>query len=204
MHVLGQDQDADARPACLLPARVRRDLGAVQRHHPNLDHPCLGVQSQRLREDQRERVLVLPEEPGDRGVIGHQVGADIPTGHVDLAQLLDTPRGLHLLTRAIQRERQQHVRVVGRPPLAVVRMAHMQQRGIDRVDHLNDQMRQMTSWQPLPQIRRQQEPLIPITPHIRKRHAPIVTRGPRQAVDIATGSQRAGSSANELSPGAVP
>jgi len=67
-------------------------LRAVDRDHPNLDHPGLSAQSEHAAEELRDRVLVALAKARDRRVIGHLIGRDHPnrdilhTGPLDAAR----------------------------------------------------------------------------------------------------------------------
>jgi hypothetical protein len=185
---LGHDLVGD--PLCLVPHRrtgavraprgVRGDLGAIDRHDPDLDHPGGGAQPQHLGEHVRERVLVTGAEPGDRGVVRGVLATHHPERDMVQTQPLDPPRGTLPDGVGVQQQRQQHVRV---EPLA----AHpagphlgVEPGRVELVDHVQHEPHQMVLGQPVRHVRRQQELLIPDHRAIRPRHPPIISRPPTQ------------------------
>jgi hypothetical protein len=74
------------------PRRIRGDLAAIDRDHPDPHHPSSRTQLQDLGEQTRERLLMLGAEPGDGGVIGSVLGTQHPEGHMVGTQPFDTPR----------------------------------------------------------------------------------------------------------------
>jgi hypothetical protein len=67
-------------------------LRAVDRDHPDLDHPRPRAQPKHAAKQVGDRVLVALAEPRDRGMIGHLVGRDHPTRNVLDTRPLDPPR----------------------------------------------------------------------------------------------------------------
>jgi len=99
-------------------------------------------------------------EPGDRAVIRNVLCADHPESHIHLAQPLDLTRRTDPKAIGIDEQRQQHVRVEGRPACTPIRVAATKGGGIQLLDHADHEPCQMIRRQPVPHVHRQQELLI--------------------------------------------
>ena len=76
-----------------MPIRGRGgELRAVDGEHACPHQPGLGAESEHLAEDVGQGLLVAHPEAGDRGVVGHLVGADHAEGDVLAAAALDPTR----------------------------------------------------------------------------------------------------------------
>jgi hypothetical protein len=72
--------------------RVRGDLRAVDRDHPDPSQPGPRAQQQHLGEHRLDPAVMTLPEAGDRGVVRAVLRADHPDGHIGGAQPFDLAR----------------------------------------------------------------------------------------------------------------
>jgi hypothetical protein len=147
-------------------------LGAIDRDQPDVDQPRLGAQHQHLAKQPRQRVLVIATKARQRRMIRHPIGTDHPVGNILAAATLDPPRRALPARVGIQQQRHHHRRVIGRTTPPVAAIGGIKRRQIHLAHRVQHQPRQMTLGQPLPHIRRQQEPLLTIDRNEVLGHAP--------------------------------
>ena len=158
---LGQDLPGDLIEGVIdLRAGVPGDPGAIDRHHAGLDQARPVTQLQHLGEQIGQRPLMPTDKPRDRRMIGNQVARDHPVGHVLTAVTLDRPRRPHLGRKRVQDQRHQHRRLIRRATMTIEAVGGIESRQIHARHRVDDEPRQMIGRQPLPDIRRQQEPLL--------------------------------------------
>jgi hypothetical protein len=155
------------------PGRIRRDLGPIDGDHPQAHHPGLMAQPQHLREQTPQRLPVPDEEPGDGGVIGHLVAGQYPECHIADAVPLDRPRRAHPHRVRVHQHRDHHRRIKRRRALTVGTIRAIEGRQVEGLHDVLHRPHQLALGQPLPHIRRQQEPLIDIPAQEVLRHATV-------------------------------
>ena len=161
-------------------ARIGMDLGAIQRHRPQLQHPHLAGQQQHLHEqcfDLREKAST---ERGDGVVVRMLVRGDEAEGDRVIGRPLQLAAGEHPRGIAVDQNAQQKVWMIGSLTAATIAANHRPQ--VQAPDHLHHEPRQMPLRQPLVHRRRQQETGVAVDraegAHARKiRRAVII--GPR-------------------------
>jgi hypothetical protein len=158
--------------------RARRDLGAVDRDHPNPNQPGRPAEPQHLAEEIGQGPLVAHPELGDGGVIGHQVGTDHPIGHVLRTRPLDPARGAVSLREGVEQQRDHHLRVVGGAAVAIGPVVGIEAAQVHVLDRGQDRPHQVILRQPLKQRRRHQKHLLTITFDELGSHAGIVFGAP--------------------------
>jgi hypothetical protein len=99
--------------------RARLQLGPVPGHHLQGHQALPRARLHRLRQQPADRLLVPPDEPGHRRVIGMQVPADHPRPDIIERGHLDLPRRPQPLAIAIQQQARHHRRVIRLPALPV-------------------------------------------------------------------------------------
>ena len=143
----------------LVPRRVRPDLRPVDRHHPEFPQPRPPREHQRLSEHLRKVLPVTHPEAVDRpevriGPLARQIAkAQIP---VDLPRNLST--AVDALRGSVQPQLQQKTRVVRMLPHS--RVARIERRQIQALDHVVDEKRRVRWIQSLTQVRRKHLPLV--------------------------------------------
>jgi hypothetical protein len=85
-----------------------------------------------------------------------------PIRHLLDAAPLDRPGGAQSGAVGIQQQRDQHRRVIRGPAMPVRAVDAAEGLQVKLVDHIDDEPRQVIRGQPIPQVRRQRERLIPI------------------------------------------
>jgi hypothetical protein len=94
-------------------------LRAVDRDHPDLDHPGPCAQPKDAAKQVGDRVLVTLAKPRDRRVIGHLVGRDHPKRDVLHTCPLDAARRALSTHVRIPQQRDHHRRIVRRAALTI-------------------------------------------------------------------------------------
>jgi hypothetical protein len=157
---LGQDLARDLIEGVIdLRAGVAGDPRAIDRHHARLDQTRPLTQPEHVTEQVAKRPLMPADKPRDRRVIGHQVRGDHPEGHVLATVTLDRPRGTHPGRKRVEHERDHQRRLIGSPAMTIGPIGRIEPRQVHLGHRLDHKPRQMIGRQPLPHIRRQQEPL---------------------------------------------
>jgi hypothetical protein len=119
---LGDDLAGDPLVICVrFAARVRGELGAVDRHHPGADEPRLRAERKHRPEKLAERRLVAGDEAGDRRVVWDLVGGDHPVRDVLAAVALDRPRRALLGRVGVEQQRDHHRGLIGSAAVAIAR-----------------------------------------------------------------------------------
>ena len=141
-----------------------------------------------------ERVLMGRPEPGDGRVIRNLVRSQHPEGDILGAAPLDDPAGTFTDAIRVHQQRHHQRRVVrgAAPTISPVRRHERDE--VELLDDVQHEPRQMISWKPLRQRRRQQEQLIAITSHEVVSHDPSSHRARNQGAIVnirATASDRA-------------
>jgi hypothetical protein len=158
---LRQDLARDLLEAVVdLRARVARDPGAIDRHHPGLHQPRPITQLEHLGEQLDQRPLVATDKARDRRVIGNQVAGDQPVSDVLAAVTLDRPRRPHPRRERVQDQRHHQRRLIRRATVTVSPIRGIKRRQVHLADRVDHKPRQVIRRQPLPDVRRQQEPLL--------------------------------------------
>ena len=161
-----------------LPARVTRQPRAIDRHHPRPHQPSLITQPEHLAEQVSQRVLVTNNEPRDRGVIRHHIPHNHPIRHILATATLDRPRGAQIARKRIQHQHHHQRRLIRRPTVTIRPIRTIKRRQIQLRHRIDHEPRQMIRRQPIPDVRRQQEPLLPMTFNEVLRHTGIVLNVP--------------------------
>ena len=173
-----------------LPARVTRQPSAIDRHHPGFTNPRLITQPQHLAEQVSQRALMTNYEPSDRGVIRHHIAGNHPIGHILATVTLDRPRRPHIGRERIQHQPHHHRRLIRRPAVTIRPIRAIERRHIHLTHGIDHEPRQMIPRQPIPHVRRQQEPLLTTTFNEVLRHTGIVLNAPDRTL-CATASRAA-------------
>lgn len=130
------------------------------------------TQPQHLHEQALKRGPVTAREPRDRRVVGPVVPAQHPERDIQDAAALDLARGPHAHRVRMQQHRHHQRRIERRPTLTIRPVHPVERAQIQLADHRQHQPRQLTLTKPVPNIRRQQERLIDISPDKVLRHTP--------------------------------
>ena len=144
------------------PRRVRADLHAIDRDHPNLDQARLVAQRQHLAEQLAERPLVPAAELRDRRVIRHPHRRDQLVGHILPARPLDPTRGPVPARVRVQQQCHHHRRLVRRPTVTVRPIRPIERAQVHLLDRPQDRPHHVIVRHPIHQIRRQQHRLPPV------------------------------------------
>jgi hypothetical protein len=143
-----------------LAARVRGDLGPVDRHYAGPHQPSLRAEREHGAKQLAQGDLVADDEAGDRRVVRDPVGRDHPVGDVLAAMDLDRPRGA-LLSRVGVENQGDHHRGLTRggavPVGAVVGVERPEVHVLDGGEHEPDEV---VLRQPLAQPGRHQKDLL--------------------------------------------
>ena len=91
---------------------------------------------------------------------------------------LDRPRGPHPRRKPIQDQRHHHRRLIRRPAMTIHPVGRIERPKIQAPDRVNHKPRQMIRRNPIPDIRRQQKPLLTTTLNEILRHPQIVQTAP--------------------------
>jgi hypothetical protein len=158
--------------------RVRADLHAIDRDHPNLNQARLLTQRQHLREQLAERSVVPAAELRDRRVIRNRHRGDQLVGHVLPARPLDPARGPVPARVRVQQQRDHHRRLVGSATLTVRAIRPIERAQIHLIDSPQDRPHHVSVRHPLRQIRRQQHRLPPIASKEVLRHDGMFLNAP--------------------------
>ena len=113
-------------------------------------------------------------EPRDRAVIGPLVSRDHPIGDVLHTLPLDPARGALSQTIGVKQQGDHHRRLVRRPATTIRSVSTIKRRQIHLLSHRQHKPREVVFRQPLPQTRRQQQLLIPVTSYEVLGHTSIV------------------------------
>ena len=150
--------------AIVITGRVLRRVGvhlrAVDRDHPDLDHPGPCAQPEHAAEEVGDRVLVALAKPGDGGVIGDLVGRDHPKRDVFYAGPLDAPRRALPARVRVHQQRDHHRRIVRRPPVTIGPIGVIERRELELFNTCQDEPRKVILRQPIAQARRHQQDLL--------------------------------------------
>jgi hypothetical protein len=133
---------------------IRSDLRAVDRDRAEPGQPGPAGHHQHLAEQIGERVLVLPSEPRDRGVIRNVLRAQNTKRDVGVTQPLDLTRRSHAMAVGVDHQPQQHPRVITSSTRAASTPPSLELADVQDVDSVEDKPGQMISRQPLPHIHR--------------------------------------------------
>jgi hypothetical protein len=139
---------------------VPSDPRAIDRHHPTTHQPSLVAEHEYRSEQGSQRLLVAAYEPRDRRMVRNQIAGDHSVGNVLSAVTLDPPRGAHTGREPVQDQRHHHRRLIRRPAVTVSPIRAIEVTKIHVGHRADHKPRQMISRQPVPHVRRQQEPLI--------------------------------------------
>jgi hypothetical protein len=171
--------------------RVRRDLRAVDRDDANLDEPRPRAHPEDAGEQVGKRRLVATTEVRDRRVIGHQVGREDSVGDVLDTGPLDLARRPVPARVRVEKQRDHHRRLVGRPTMPISPIGGVEARKIELLDRLEDAPHQVILGHPVGHRRRHQEHLLTINrnevlthtqnpPERIGRHPPFSRQAPRK------------------------
>jgi hypothetical protein len=125
-----------------------------------------------------EGASMAPAKPRDRGVVRPLVGCDHAVGDILHARALDPARGALTLAVGVEQERQHHRRIMRRAPMATGTIGTKERRDIHLLNSRQNEPREMIRRQPLPQVRRKQQLLIPVTSNEVLGHTSIVLNPP--------------------------
>ena len=142
--------------------RVRADLRAIDRDHPDLDQPGLLAQLEHRAEQLAERPLVPAAELRDRRVIRHPHRRDQLVDHILPARPLDPPRGPVPARIRVQKQRHHHRRLIRRATLTILPIRAIERAQIHLLNRPQDRPHQVILRHPLHNDRRHQQRLPPI------------------------------------------
>src|SRR6266568_3910696 len=139
---------------------VGLDLGAIDGHVAQLDQPSSLAQLQHLQEQLPQLFQVALAKLGNAVVVWLLIARQNPKSYVIISGPLDLARRHLAHAVAIDEQLNHNRRMVWRatPQVALFITAH-DRREIQSIHHIADIECQMFSWQPLPQVRRQQQQL---------------------------------------------
>jgi hypothetical protein len=137
-------------------------LGAVQRDHAQADQAGRGAQLQRGHQEPRQRLLVAHVEARDGHMVGEVVAGQHPEGEVLAAAAFDLPGGAHPNRVGVQQHAQQRLGVVGGVAVPVGPVGLEERLKVELVDHVQHKPGQMIGWEPVAQVRWEQEGLIAV------------------------------------------
>jgi hypothetical protein len=117
---------------------VAGQLGAVQRHGANLDHPGGGAQLEGGDQEPGQRLCVPHPEARDGHVVGGLVAGQDPEGDVLDAAAFELAGGAHADAVAVQQHAEHELGVVGgmAVPVAVGQVERLQ---VELVDHVEEE-----------------------------------------------------------------
>jgi hypothetical protein len=161
-----------------LRAGVAGDPRAVDRHHARPHQPRTVTQPEHLAEQLAQRPLVPADEARDRRVIGNQVAADHPVGHVLATVTLDHPRGALPTRERVQHQRHHQRRLIRGPAMTIGPIGAIKRRQIHPGHGVDHKPRQVVCRQPPAHVRRQQKPLLTATLDEVLRHPGILVTRP--------------------------
>jgi hypothetical protein len=118
------------------------------------------------------------EKPGDRRVIWHHVHGDHPIGDIVSTVPLDPPSRPLVRRIGVEHQRNHHRRLIRRATMPIGAIGVIERRQLQRLHAIQQEPRKVIPRQPVPQRRRQQQLLIPITRQEVLRHAVIVLNPP--------------------------
>ena len=144
------------------PRRVRADLRAIDRDHPDLHQPRLLAQRQHLGKQLAERPLMPATELRDRRVIRHPHRRDQLVHNILPTRPLDPPRRAVPTRIRVQQQRDHHRRLIRRPPLTILPMSPIERRQVHLLNSAQDRPHHVIIRHPIRQIRRHQHRLPPV------------------------------------------
>ena len=168
VHALGLGEDAshlrvDLRArAILLAAGVRAQLRPIERHHADPQQPRRGSQPQHLDEEPGQRLLMLLAEAADGGMVGCLVRGEHAEGGVLPTASLDLPARALASAVGVEQQRDQHGRLVGRPPPAVLPVGGVERREIHLAHRVQHEPGEMVLGKLVPEARGHQEVLVTV------------------------------------------
>jgi hypothetical protein len=142
---------------------VAGQLGAVQRHRADPDHPGGRAQLQGFDQEPGQGLLVADAEQGDGHVVGRLVAGQDAEGDVLSAAPLDLAGGAHPDGVGVQQHADQRLGVVGGVAVAVGAVGGKEPSQVELVDHVTDEPGEVAFGQPLAQVGREQEGLVTVT-----------------------------------------
>jgi hypothetical protein len=174
--------------------RVSTHLGAVDRHHTNLDHAGGEGQAQHLGKEPVDGLGLVLDKARDRRVVRRLIAGDPPERDVlDAAQLDPTRRAL-ALAPGQQDQGDKHLGVIGTASPAVGAVGSCERAQVELVDGACDETGQVVLGKPVIETRRQKEPLGPVATPVRERHTLMIPNTnrkrehPQENPHFATGS----------------
>jgi hypothetical protein len=157
--------------------RVAGDPRAIDRNHSGL-HQASGVtQLQHIREQVGERLLVAADEARDRHIVRNEVAGDHPKRDVLAAVTLDRTRRAHTTRTRIQHKRQHQRRLIRSTTVTIGPIRGIERAQAHLLDRIDHKPRQMIWREPIPNVGRQQKPLLTTTLNEVLRHTEIVFNG---------------------------
>ena len=169
--------------------RVRMHLRPIDREHPDPRQTGVRAQRQDLAEEASDRVLVTLTKARDRRVIGALVRHDHAIGDILDALALDHPRRTLPTAIGVEQQRDHHLRIVRRAAHTIRVVGPIERVQIHVLDRRQQEPREMTRRQPIPQIRRKQQLLITIKGNEVLGHPGIVLNPP-DTTNYATATAR--------------
>jgi hypothetical protein len=139
------------------------DLGAVQGDQSQTYHPGRGAQLQRLDQQPGQGLLVADPEARDGHMIGRGVAGQDPEGDVLGQAAFDLAGGADPGAVGVQQHAQQHPGLVGGAAMPVGPIGLEERAQVELVNHVEDEPGQVVSWQPVAQVRWEQEGLVAVT-----------------------------------------
>ena len=176
-HLAGQLPQPLQGPVGLL-RRVRPDLGAIDRDHPQPAQPRHRAHIQHLREQVLQRPVFLSgalPEPAQRRMIRGLARRRDPEARIRPGAVLDLPGGPLPARHRVHHQRRQHPRVIARPALPRAR-AGLQRRGVQLLDHINQEPDKMILRHPRAHIQGQKHRLLPVHREVLTAHKPYPAR----------------------------
>jgi hypothetical protein len=145
----------------LVLARVRLELGAIQRDMAELDQPGPPAQPQHLSKQPGQSLKMAPPEVADGAAVRPLHAGHRPHVEAFRARLGDLPRRVDALGVGIQQQRHHHRRVVWRlAPLLPFVICHDRRKVHRRAHHLPHQLCRMARRHEVVDRRRQQPHLV--------------------------------------------
>ena len=153
---------------------VRPHLRPVDRQLAEVRHAGLRRQPHHFHEQPLEIPKMTPPKLADRPVTRKVPRRQNPERHIFLQLARQTPGRNHPRRVPVNQHLQHHPRLVRRLATAVALVGRVKHRQIQPVHQVTHMVRQMTSRQPIPHIRRQQQPLIRMVRAQSRRHPRIL------------------------------
>ena len=136
-------------------AGVGVDLGAIERHGAELQHPHLAGHAEHLHEQRLDLFEEAAAECGDGVVVGMLVGGDEAERYQIVSRTLQVAAGKHADGVAVDNKAQQQPGMVRRLARAPVAAGHRPQ--VQSLDHFHNEPREVALRQPLIDRWRHQE-----------------------------------------------